>query len=861
MFFLRITSLLLIQFAFFVSSAQHPKVSKADEPEWIAASHADVTAHQPKEEASGFYYLLLENQDHLGNMQSYKRRTYKILSSTGVQDMADITVGFDPEYQQVLLHSLNILRDGEILDKLDLTKMQVVQREANMERFLYDGSLTAIINLTDVRVGDIIDYSFTIVGKNPVHEKKYQQSFFLRFPVPIEQFRYTVIVPNKEKINYKKLYDATDPDITKTGNTTIYTWDAKKVQAFPYEAGIPAWFDPAPAVEISQFSSWKEVVDQYQKHYSLTTQQRESLGKKFSSSVSSSSEEAGSLIPVIRFVQDEVRYLGFENGLNSHRPSFPADVLDRRYGDCKDKSFLLSELLQAEGVKAYPMLVNSVNGRNLINSLPSANVFDHCVVRVELADNEILYIDPTISDQGGNLTNISFPDYGYGLVLKPGVSKLQKLPVPQEPQTKITETFEMDELGGGARLDVETIYRGSSADHRRAQFAGSSRQSVQQDYTSFYSNLYPSIKAEKNLSFRDYRDINEFIVYEQYRIDSMWTRSKEQEHVIFTEFYPLSLQGFLFPDSYADRKMPVYLDPSVNVLHKTQVYLPESWNIRNENSSFGTEDFRYDFAVDYQPNRIEIKHAYKNLNDHIAPENLKSYLAEHTRAQENLSYFLTYDTNIAALGEDDSVSYLAIFFMFLVMGGTAFFCVLIYKNYDLPAQVNLPRPREIGGWLALIGVGLVLTPIIVGYQFFGTGEYFNAATWQVLFSSEETFAAGILMMFEFIYNSAYLIFTILIIVLFFQRRTIAPRMIIWFFAVTLVFSCLDTLLTFRLVGDAFSEAEIQESYLELVKQAIRSAIWIPYFILSARVKETFTRTRSKEEAETDFPGESPVISI
>jgi transglutaminase-like putative cysteine protease len=40
---------------------------------------------------------------------------------------------------------------------------------------------------------------------------------------------------------------------------------------------------------------------------------------------------------VIRFVQDEVRYLGFEEGLNAHMPHTPLDVYNQRFGDCKDK--------------------------------------------------------------------------------------------------------------------------------------------------------------------------------------------------------------------------------------------------------------------------------------------------------------------------------------------------------------------------------------------------------------------------------------------------------------------------------------------------------------------------------------------
>lgn len=44
----------------------------------------------------------------------------------------------------------------------------------------------------------------------------------------------------------------------------------------------------------------------------------------------------------LRWVQSEVRYFSVSFGESSHRPYAPAEVIARRYGDCKDKSYLLS---------------------------------------------------------------------------------------------------------------------------------------------------------------------------------------------------------------------------------------------------------------------------------------------------------------------------------------------------------------------------------------------------------------------------------------------------------------------------------------------------------------------------------------
>ena len=87
---------------------------------------------------------------------------------------------------------------------------------------------------------------------------------------------------------------------------------------------------------------------------------------------------------IVRFVQDDVRYVGVEIGENSHRPHTPAWVLDRGFGDCKDKSLLLVSLLRAAGLEAWPSLVHASAGQRLPKSTPSPDVFNHAIVQVAL---------------------------------------------------------------------------------------------------------------------------------------------------------------------------------------------------------------------------------------------------------------------------------------------------------------------------------------------------------------------------------------------------------------------------------------------------------------------------------------------
>src|SRR5262249_46223415 len=129
----------------------------------------------------------------------------------------------------------------------------------------------------------------------------------------------------------------------------------------------------------------------------------------------------------LRFVQDEVRYLGFEEGVMGHMPHDPFLVFQRRFGDCKDKTFLLHFLLHLMGISSTPVLVDISAGKALTEMLPTPFAFNHIILRITIDDVDY-WVDPTISLQGGSLVKNYFPNYYWGLPLAKGTSSLVPLP-------------------------------------------------------------------------------------------------------------------------------------------------------------------------------------------------------------------------------------------------------------------------------------------------------------------------------------------------------------------------------------------------------------------------------------------------
>lgn len=829
--------LTLLLFPFFNLQAQ--QVSKTPEPDWVIKQELDHADIKENPDASGSQYVLVDFQDNFETKEFYKRFAFKVLNSKGVEDMSDISIDFDPSYQKLSFHYINIYRDGVLLQKLNTSDFKIIQRETESERNLYNGTVTAVNHLTDVRAGDVIDYAYTHIGANPVHKGKFAQSVSFQYDVPVDRYHFSMLIAKKNAPKLKKFNDAPSPKIQQQGDILFYEWSLEDLEAILYEANTPYWYNSAPRIEVSQFKSWEEISEQYGSFYKITPADKSYLTAKAKELKGAYKDET--ITNLIRFVQDEVRYLGFEDGQNGFVPSSPKEVYERRFGDCKDKSFLLAELLKTQSIDANPVLVNSSMGNMLEEKLPSPFAFDHCIVQIK-EDGFTKYIDPTISYQGNSYKDIYFPDYKKGLVLATA-KELITLPQPEKDLTEVIETYELDEIGGGAKFEVKTIYHGSNADFQRAELAYTTNQSLQQSYLEYYSSAYPGISVLEDMKTEDNRDDdNTFVVKETYRIDSLWVPDEENDKLIVAYFEPLVFESYIFPpSSSSSRKSPYYISPT-HFSQKMIIYTPEAWNIQDDHSAILNKAFAYNYDVTYKNAKIEIDYKYRTFKDQIEPNEVTKYLEDHKKIQNATMYGLTYNKNLLNRPSESAadISWLMILIFFAAVVASAIGWVYIYKNYDLPAKGSVIEMLGIDGWLILFAIGLVLSPILIFITGIADENYFSATIIEMLL--DENFFLFLVIVFELLFNTVYFTFSIFMIVIFFKQRSIVPRMAILFLAFPVVINIIDFIIVNGLFSELSESGDNEEFIGTIVGSIIRAAIWIPYFMLSSRVKRTFVKT-------------------
>jgi uncharacterized protein DUF2569 len=150
--------------------------------------------------------------------------------------------------------------------------------------------------------------------------------------------------------------------------------------------------------------------------------------------------------------------------------------------------------------------------------------------------------------------------------------------------------------------------------------------------------------------------------------------------------------------------------------------------------------------------------------------------------------------------------------------------------------------KGIGGWLILVTIGLVVSPIRIATILFSTYvPIFTGETWSLLTtpgSAAYNWAWKPILLFELFGNLIFLLLAVALLVLLFNHKRIFPMMMIGYYVANLLFVGLDFAIASG-ISVVASQADAG-SIAELIKSIAVCAIWVPYFLISERVKQTFT---------------------
>ncbi|MGD9584237.1 MAG: DUF3857 domain-containing transglutaminase family protein [Lysobacterales bacterium] len=558
-----------------------------------------------------------------GAYARFDEQIVQVMNPTKLSSAAQIKIEYEPNYQSLTIHSIEVVREGVALDRLDPDKITLSRREADFERQMYDGFVTAMIVLDDVRVGDLVRTSYTIAGANPILAGLHSDRFYLADLDPVLCRYVRVLADSAPRLSWQFSGVADlQPRLRQQKHAQELQLRIGYQAAVPYEADSPVWHPIVPLLVVGVERPWTDVVAWARKLYppAPIDDLREILPR-----LRQLPDEEQRIVGALRWVQDEVRYFGVEMGSSTHRPAAPKTVLDRRFGDCKDKAMLLTTLLRAMDFEAAPALVSANRGRAIATEPASASAFDHAIVSLDWQGRRY-WLDPTLTEQNGDLDHLGFPDYQYALRIAPDAQALEEMQPPPDYRmtSEIDEVFEAGS-DGDMRLRVTSRLGGAWADQQRRSLASQGIAAIAKTWTSYYARMYNGARVEVDPVIKDDPGSNTLTIEERYVLPAMWTSSDQRSK--YVDLDASSIAQYLTTTVNTDRSSPIGLPRFARIVHRQRLRPPAQTEIGNAPSvaSLQRPEFEYQRKVAISNNELLIEHNFETHSDAISSDQLQRY--------------------------------------------------------------------------------------------------------------------------------------------------------------------------------------------------------------------------------------------
>lgn len=432
-------------------------------PAWI-----EVASVEPKPANSNAIIMLLDQQARIetGRLWTYIDTAVALDSPEALTRFGTLTAGWMPDKGDLIVHRVELIRSGEVIDVLKGgAKFEVLRRERGLEQRLVDGELTATLAVQGAKLGDVLRLAYsTTTSDQAMGDYVQWQGGLIAKPFPLQQGRIAVSWPAAMPVTRLRLGKAAVPEPAAKDGFLVWSANLPVAEIDPMPEDAPSRFRIGELMQVSTYADWGAVSRNHAAHYGTAGKVAPGgdLAARIAGIAKASADPLTRAAMALRLVQDDVSYL--MNGMagGNYIPQAPEETWEKRFGDCKAKTLLLLTMLRELGIEAEAVLVRSQGGDALPQLAPMPGNFDHVIVRAVIGGTNY-WLDGTTA--GVRLDTIDeVPRFFHGLPLRDQGAELMPLDTRMQATPDRVVKLTLDQRAGlrvPATFDVTIEYRGT----------------------------------------------------------------------------------------------------------------------------------------------------------------------------------------------------------------------------------------------------------------------------------------------------------------------------------------------------------------------------------------------------------------
>jgi transglutaminase-like putative cysteine protease len=441
--------------------------------------------------------------------------------------------------------------------------------------------------------------------------------------------------------------------ISERTNGRSVSWEIANLPEIPAEPAAPAMSSLAPRLVVSlfgngtdipagQFDAWQDV-SRWADAISLDRSTSPAIAQKASAITASARSEFDRIATIGEYVQ-HVQYVSIQTGVGrggGYQPHPASLVMERNYGDCKDKANLMRALLGAVGIKAYLVLIYSGDRNYVRADWPSPQQFNHAIVAAEVrpetssqatvehpSHGRLLLFDPT--DEYTPVGDLPLDEQGsLALIVSPQTNSLTRVPTLPRDNNRLDRSLEGTLAANGAlagRMHEQS--RGARAAESRASARALDTATYRLTVQRRLAAVLPGA-AVSNLTADSSTSTQTFTL----TFDLTAPRFAQQMGSLLLVRLPIGVDDPV-PGLSAARRTPVVLEPELTN-ETIQLRLPQAFGIDELPPDVKFEDAfgRYSLSYMSADGGIVVHRTFELRGDTIDPDKQAQLLAFFSRVR------------------------------------------------------------------------------------------------------------------------------------------------------------------------------------------------------------------------------------
>lgn len=457
-----------------------------------------------------------------------------------------------------------------------------------------------------------------------IKDPRFLSSFYLDSYVPIKSAKLTLKVNKNIEIAYK-LFNTENVKVdfkkTEKGNYIIYEWTAKDLEDFKSEDDAPRrnYFSPHIVYYVTQLNYpnrsqkiAKSVADLYDWYAGLSCKVNlkddAELYKTVQELTKNVTDEQEKVKAIFYWVQDNIKYIAFEEGMEGFVPSEASFVYAKRYGDCKGMASIIHKMLNMAGVEnTYLTWIGSRSLPYKYSEIPTPIVDNHMIVTYQPKEGEFIFLDATDS-----FSPFGFPSsmiQGKEALLGMGREKhkVTLVPIIEKEKNYSTESVSL------SILDKNLVGKGQySSEGYPKGYMTHYIDGLSKENEKLYMNRYFT-KGNNKFFVNDYKINNLNEKDKALKIDYDF-RIEDYAKFVGDEIYiNLNMEKAFSADEIdKKRKSPIENDYLFEANNDIFLQIPAGYEVEYlpENSTFSTKLFGYKIEYKKEGDKIKFIHNY-----------------------------------------------------------------------------------------------------------------------------------------------------------------------------------------------------------------------------------------------------------